>query len=367
MKPLASIGLSMGLAIAIAACGPAWGPDYQRSLASGQRLMHAGRYEDAAASFALAAEQATRVKDRDEALFLRARAFQKAGRFNDARAAYERVIATSPDGPRAGRAMFDIADMLVESGSIDEGYAVMEKATKRFPQHGVTRLALKKLYDHQRDKGGEAGLEAWLSSVAPAFKGTDQEEVIAYERAATARKLGRTKEAHDAHLANAKRWGYPFGGFTTSALWDAAEIDEEEGRYAEAIEHLRALLQPREKADTTGSYERPKYGPAQRKIAEIYRDKLKDRPAARRELKKLYENFPTSRERDDGLYWAARMAKEDGDQREACELMALLAEKLPESRYAGCGRALCPTAKEGKKPCADYILRDLGALPKDEE
>jgi TolA-binding protein len=108
-----------------------------------------------------------------------------------------------------------------------------------------------------------------------------------------------------------------------------------------------------------GSYERPRFSEAQLKIAKIYRDGLKDRAAARRELRKVYTDHPTSTLRDDALWAEAVMLHQDKSQADACDVVKRLVSELPESRYARCARAVCPTAPEPKRPCADYILREL--------
>ncbi|MCK6589638.1 MAG: hypothetical protein L6Q76_18875, partial [Polyangiaceae bacterium] len=160
-------------------------------------------------------------------------------------------------------------------------------------------------------------------------------------------------------LAAAARFPYPFGAYTDDALWHAALIEEELGRHGEAIGHLRKLLAPREVSTQMGSYERPRFSEAQMKIATIYRDGLQDRAAARRELRKLYTGHLTSTLRDDAMWAEAVMLYEDKSQDEACAVVKRLVNELPDSRYARCAKAVCPTAPEGKRACADYILREL--------
>src|SRR5690242_1513636 len=112
---IAALGIALG-------CAPAYGDAYTAAFAKGERELHAGRYEEAARAFDDAAGKARRVKDRDEAIFLVARAQEKSGRWTDARATYERLRKTSPDGPRAGRAMFVIADIEIDHGDAEKGW-----------------------------------------------------------------------------------------------------------------------------------------------------------------------------------------------------------------------------------------------------
>lgn len=348
------------LALALAACSPEYGDAYLSAIAAGQRALHAGRYVEAANAYEDASGRAKRVKDRDEALFMKARALERGGRFGEARAAYQRLRATSPDGPRAGRAAFDLAELEIRHGDAAAGWRMLDETIRAYPQHGVTRLAIRRIVEHEEERGGEAAVMAWLDARAPAFKGTDQEEVFAYERARSLRRAGRKQEAHDLCVATATRWAYPRGSFTADTLWDAAEIDRELGRPAEAIDHLKLLVSHRERADTTGSYERPRYIYAQLRIAEIYRDDLKDHASARRELHRVYTDYKLSIRRDDALWEEARLAREDGDREVACDLTARLVKEFPLSRYAGCARELCPSAPAGKRECARYVKRELG-------
>ena len=115
-----------------------------------------------------------------------------------------------------------------------------------------------------------------------------------------------------------------------------------------------------------GSYERPRYPAAQLHIAELYRDKLHDHAAARREFERLYERHRNSTKRDDAVWAEARLAREDGDLGVACELAERLVKEFPDSRYSRCAKAVCPSAPAGKKECPEYVLREVGQKGRDE-
>jgi tetratricopeptide (TPR) repeat protein len=342
--------------LASAGCAPTYGDAYLASFAAGQRAAQAGRHDEAARAFGEAAAKARRVKDRDEARFLQARSLERSSRPEDARAIYEKL--SEQRGPRTGRAEFEIASLDIERGD-PHGWDRLYAAAKKYPQHGLARRAVQRLAAREAEERGEEARLAWLKAHASDLTGTDLEQVIEYESALSLDRLGRAALAHDAFLATAARYPYPFGVYTDDAIWNAALIDERLGRPEEAIEHLRRLLAAREVSTTMGSYERPRYSEAQLKIAEIYRDKIKDRAAARRELHKLYERHTTSTLRDDALWAEAVLLHEDKDERGACAAVATLAKEFPDSRYARCGRELCPSAPEPKRACADYIVREL--------
>src|SRR5207249_2600499 len=94
----ARIAFDHAAARRVAACAPAYGDAYTAALASGRRAYHDGRYLDAARAYDDAAGKALRIKDRDEARFMQARAFERGERWPDAEAALRRLIADSPSG-----------------------------------------------------------------------------------------------------------------------------------------------------------------------------------------------------------------------------------------------------------------------------
>jgi tetratricopeptide (TPR) repeat protein len=260
---------SVAASLLVAACAPEIPEAYVAAFATGERHFHSGRWKEAAAAWEDAATKAKRVKDRDEARFLEARSFERAAMWAEASATYERIERESPDGPRTGRAAFEIASLEIAHGDARKGWAMLDAAAQRHSKHGVARPAIHRLVMHAQDEGGEPAVMAFLDAHAAVFHGTEQEEVIAYERASSLERSGKLKEAHDGFLANAHAHPYPSGGLADDAYWHAAAIDEREGRYEEAIAHLRELLSFREPSGYWGSYERPRYAEAQLHIAEI--------------------------------------------------------------------------------------------------
>jgi len=359
MRPTLT-ALTAALLLALAACAPVYGDAYLAALAAGRRAYHVGRYLDAARAYDDAAAKALRVKDRDEARFMQARAFERAKRWSDAEAALRRLIADSPKGPRTARAAFDIAGLEIHHGDAAKGWKLLEEAADRHPNHGVARPSIRRIVEHLSEERGEPAVMAFLERKVSVFRGTDQDQTITYEIAQCFERMGKKAEAHDAFIRAAREHPYPFGGLTDDALYWAAKIDEELGRDEEAVRHLQDLVVTLERSDPPmGSYERPRSAAAQLRIAQIYRDKLKDHAAARRAFEKVYNLHPTSPKRDDALWEEAKLARDDGDAREACRLAKKLAKEMSESRYAPCARLICPEAVAGKRDCADYIARDL--------
>lgn len=353
------LGAPIIFALALSACAPTLGRSYEVAFAKGQRAYHAGRYEEAATHFEKAAQNATRVKDRDEAILLVARMHEKRGAYPDAHAAYERITNSSPDGPRAARAAYDMALVEIDNGNSEHGYLLLLDATYKYPRHGSARRSLHRLIEHQRDLGGDEAVLRWLDGPGQTLRGSDLDQQLDYERALTLEALGKTAEARDLFVKTAKQHPYPFGGLTDDALWHASLAEEKLGRHEAAITQLRTLLADREASRLTGSYERPRYSPAQMRIAELYRDKLHDHQAARTEFHTLYTQHPTSTLRDDALWAEALLARADGDASAACSLVTTLRKEFADSRFARCAHVVCDSVKPAtnERPCAHYIER----------
>src|SRR5262249_28042927 len=149
---------------------PTLGEAYVDAMAAGARAYHAGRYEEAAHAYDLAAGQALRVKDRDEARFLEARTLERADRFAEAKRVYEKLIADSPQGPRTIRAVFDIAEIEIAHGDADKGCSLLEAAAVKYPMHGLARPSILRILDHTSEHGGDAAALAWLDAHAATFR-----------------------------------------------------------------------------------------------------------------------------------------------------------------------------------------------------
>ena len=359
----AAVVLGLAGLVVGAGCAPVYGDAYLSSFAAAERALHAGRYVEAASAYDAAAAKALRVKDRDEALFLEARAFDKAGRWESARATYERIVRESPTGPRTPRAAFEIANVEIEHGDLEKGYAMLGDTAMRFPQNGVARPTIRRVVAHLAEVSGEPAARVWLAAHETAFHGTYEDQTIGYEIALSLDREGKKQEAHDALIASAVAHPYPRGGLTDDALVRASKIDEELGHWAEAAKHLEDLLATHEVSHgfagkyDMASYERPRFPEAGLHLAEIYRDKLHDHAAARRAFEASYRDHPTARKRDLAVWSEARLALEDGDPKTACDLADRLAREFPDSRYTPCARTICPTAPASKRECNDYIVR----------
>ncbi len=350
------------LAVVLAlSCGSPPPPAYVRESERAAEARRRGDHAGAAEHYERAAELALKARDADEARYRAAEAHARSGRLDSARRLY--AALAEGGGERAARADFELAELLRRTGQTDEAAAHLAAALERHPNAGVAPGALREHLDFLRARGGSEAVLVYLASASQRLSGSELGEALAYRRARELDEAGKPREARDAYLECATAFPYPSGAYWDDALYRAAEKELALGAPERALAHLSRLLAERESARITGSYERGRYAEAQLKIAEIYRDELRDSARARRELRKVWELYPTSRLGDDALFQEALVARGDGDQVGTCAPLRLLVTQRRDSRYAPCAPLLCPGLKvdaAAPRACHDYIKRAAG-------
>ena len=249
---------------------------------------------------------------------------------------------------------------MTETGRETEGQAQLALAIQRNPNSGLARNALTEHLEYLRQHGGSAEVLSYLTTESQALGTTELGEALAYRRARELDDAGRVAEARDAYLDCATRFPYPKGAYWDDALFHAAEKELSLASPDRALADLRRMLAEQESASVNGSYQRGRYAEAQLKIAEIYRDALHDPLQARRELRKVWENHPTSRVVDDALFQEALLARSAGDEAGTCAPLAIIVQRLPDSRYVPCAHLLCGALPASPHDCHDYIKREAG-------
>jgi tetratricopeptide (TPR) repeat protein len=357
---LACLGVSM--ALWLAGCRFRAAPSYELVFLQATRALAAGRYAEALAAYERAEAEATRLKDRDEAVFQAARMLERLDLAERAIGTYDRLATLSPDGPRAVRAMLDAARLSEKVGRPD-ALTRLEEVVKRFPNDELSELAIVRLLEHHEATGGPKDRLAYVDALLPSVAAPLRRELLQYERGRALRDLGRYAEAREQWVAQARALPYPHGALSDDALYQAAMVELDLGRPREAIVLLEELLSAREQA-LAHSYERPRAPSAAYRIARIHRDALHDASAARRAFHKLATDFPVSRFRDDGLWQAAKLEAAGGAVTEACATAQELARVAPESRYVACLRLVCATWDQAPDGCPAYITegRDEPAI-----
>jgi TolA-binding protein len=348
------------LLLLLLGCGPAFGDEYLLRFRAAQRALHAGRYEEAAQLFGEAARLAERVKDRDEAHFMQARMYEKLRSWNRARERYRHIVTQSPNGTRAGRAAFELATLDIEHGNAERGWSEVARAIERYPNHGSARRGLTLWAEHTAESAGEEALRARLVHWQKTLSKSALAQQLAYELGLSFERSGKLEQSHATLLRAARDHPYPKGTLTDDAFYRASLVAEKLGKPELAIANLREMLAVRERADFL-SYERPRMPHAQMRIAELYRDRMGDLRAARREFVRMYKNHGDSDRADDAMWQVALISRRLSDRDEACVMARALTTRKPLSRYRRCARELCPALSPlaGERPCPTYLARQL--------
>lgn len=334
------------------------------SYSSESDLAHAarrgGEHLRAAQHYERAARAATKRRDAEEARYRAADAYARAGARQQAADIY-RELAARGDAQRRARADFALADLQLGAGNERDGQSLLAKAIRRHPNSGLTRRALERHLSYLREHGGHAAVLEYLAALQNSLGRSELGEALAYRRARELDDAGRRAEARDAYLACASRFPYPKGAYWDDALYRAAEQELALGAPTEALGHLQRLLSEKEGASFVGSYQRGRYAEGQLLTARIYRDHLHDAARARRELRRVWLEHPSSRLVDDALFEEALLARGAGDQAGTCAPLQIITNELPDSRYAPCAHLLCDTLRNlAGRDCHAYIKREAG-------
>jgi tetratricopeptide (TPR) repeat protein len=353
--------LSPWLLLVLVACGSARPAAYTRETEQAESARRRGEHLASARHYERAAEAATKPRDADEARYRAADAYARGGDRQRAAAIYQKLAAQGERTERGARADFALAELELDAGHEPEGQRRLAEAIRRNPSSGLAARALRVHLAYLRQRAGSEAVLAYLTSEQRALAKTELGEALQYQLARELDSAGRSAEARDAYLACANQFPYPRGAYWDDALYRAAEKELALERPRYAIAHLQRMLAEQESASIVGSYQRGRYAEAQLLLAHIHRDSLRDPAAARRELRKVWLNHPTSRLVDDALFQEALVAHQSGDAAGTCAPLEILVTKLKESRYAPCAHQLCKTlsALPGRD-CHDYIEREAG-------
>lgn len=355
--------------LVLAGCAPSRTDAYERAIAEARRAVHAGHFDEAARKFDEARAKATVPRDVVYARFDAALARARAGDVARGRA---ELLALSRENPRdlyAAPAALKAADLALE-GDPDTAYRELGDIVVAFPMSGAARSSAARIVRHLDATRPEqtlpvlASLQARLRASGHTTNPRDPgvEEQLAYEHARHLALAGRTDEAYAALIQVAETWPYPYGGYLDDALFEAGELMAARGRTGEAIALFERLLAMRETSVTLGTYERPKFAPALLRIADLQEHALHDRTKARASLHRFFEDFPSSRQRDDALYREAVLWSDDGDAETACARLATLTKTFPDSKFVPCASARCPSIarpdrSKAPRTCHAYITR----------
>jgi tetratricopeptide (TPR) repeat protein len=354
------------LAALMMSCAPTYAEGYQAAFDEGLRAKNAGRWQEAAVSFDKAADLGARYKDRDEARLLYAEALERMEKYDEAEAAYRKVETESGGRYHGQRAAFAVGRIVWEQRGFEAGSAETLRAVRTYPQSGLVRHAVKRLLDHVEETQGPEAALAWLTPIEKELHDTEAGEAVTYEYGTLLARCDRKEDSLKALLALARAHPYPHGSLTDDAYYMASLRLEELGRPKEAVAVLEEMVAPFEAAYLGSSYRRPRWPEGAFRVAVLWRDKLNDRPRAKREFWRVYNEHFTSRFTDDALWEVARMERDDKKEDEACRALTVLKEKKPDSRYNNCLHLLCSKLERGPRGCSRKVVEDLGLDPDSE-
>jgi TolA-binding protein len=322
-------------------CGTVGGKPYVRASAAADRAYTAGRFLEAADAYEEAAKAAERPRDREEALYSAAESHERAGDLAGALTRYD-ALGKDKGGERSIRARFRAAELRIAHGEEKRGYAELESILADAPEHGVARRAMLLLANHAEATSGKEAALAFLDKLAQSNAGNRLGEEASYEAASRREANGDDKGALAGFLACATAYPYPKGALWDDALFRASLLHEKLGDAPAAIADLERMLADREKSYMSGSYNRPRMPSAQFRIAELQRDKLGNKSAARASFHKVYVEHPTSILRPRALFSEGEIAKDQSDQNAACALARKLLDEFKDTRWARRSDQICP-------------------------
>lgn len=357
------VNLARGLALGLTLwnCAPTKPAEYVDSRAAATRSYTHGRYVEASEYWAQAAAAASTKRDRDEALYRAAASLRRAGRVEEAAAAYDALLAEEPPNRQTERAAHDRAKLEFHHRDRQAGIALMESALLEYPEAGSAKTTLRNLVKVHEDEGGMPGLIEWLQKTRPKLTRGEVAEWIRFELARAYERTGQLAQARDEYIAMADEHPYPGGGLWDEGLTHAAALERTLGRPQAAIQLLERLLAERETSHFEGSYLRATFVKAHFEIADIYAEDLDDPYNAYEWLQRVWDDHPRSLLRDNAR-WLQILARHNaGRTAEACTLMQELIDTLPESRFVRCAPVLCPGMKvpSGTKACSASLRAEI--------
>lgn len=366
------VGFACIVAASTTACAPSRGDAFLLASAQARRAESAGRFAEAAHSYDEASRTAKLPRDRNFAAYMAATMTDRAGDPVEAERRLRVLAKLDPPSEYSPVAGYLAAVYRYKAGDAATGHRELEEVSKKFPENGAAKSALRRLIQEADEEGSPAKTMAAIDRWLPSFRGTELEQLLTYERTKRLEATGDREGALTALLALADRFPYPKGAYRDDALFHASELEEALGRPQRAVAHLETLLKDREKSSLMGTYERPKFSKAMKRLADLYEFVLRDRPRAREALHRLYADFPSSLDRDDALYREAALWESDGNKGTACDRLDTLVSTFPNSRYVPCATLKCAAIKRPEKSkapaeCRGYLTRTMNGEKPDKE
>jgi len=298
------------------------GEEHLDAFAIAERHRHHGRLDEAERSYALAAENAERRVDLDEAEYRRSRVLIDLERYDEAATLLLEIGARRPVSRRTARAIYDAARVYDHRLQQPErAYPLYEQIMREFPDDGLGTRSLYFRLFAMRDAEDFAGCIAYLDELYPrvrenslgddALKMKADIQLEAEDRAGARVTLEQIVRDHP----------YPQGHRWDEAIEKLAAMDVEDGHPLVAIARLERMLERFENTTIIGSYTQTGMPRAQLNIARIYRDELHDYDEADSEFRRVLRRFPDSILRDDASYERGAMWLDQGERDRGCDIL----------------------------------------------
>jgi tetratricopeptide (TPR) repeat protein len=272
-----------------------------------------------------------------DAAYAEAEAARRAGRFAEARAAFEALAAQHPTSRRAVQALVAAATIAsLQQDAPEQAITLLEAALRGPADVPGAMSALVQRLGLERDlRGPEAEWRVIQTLVAR----RPQAEYVPYLVIRAARLARATPALGAARaldpirgLTDDPRWQRT--SWLDDALFERAQVERDAREPEAALRTLRRLVARRETSLVVGEYDSDWTDDAYLGIAELLAGPLARPADARAAYEALVDEVPASVFVDDALHRAAQLARAAGDTAGAARLEARLAALRPDSRFA---------------------------------
>ncbi len=240
----------------------------------------------------------------------------------------------------AAIAVYRAGELLLRAGRDEAAWTALWRVVTDWPDEPTAGDALRILLEDGRRRDARALAEELTKLLTPLAGSAVGDNLVWSLADLNARELANPAAARA--LYDQIPTDYPDSGLRDDARWHAARLSRALGDPAGAARRLRALLATREVAIGAGSYFSIWLDDAQLELGRVLRDELGDLAGAEAAFRRLPRDYPASILKDDALYELAVTQVRAGAPGRACETLAQLARRAPDSKYVARGKELCP-------------------------
>jgi len=272
----------------------------------------------------------------------------RLGRHQEAVQSYRDLGAWTRDPATAARARERAAGVLEDHlRRPDRAFQLCLEVVLTFPAEVAAEDAFRRLLRlyPATHGGGDAALIRLLLRLHRRLARSPLADTILF---AAARIYRKDRAAGQALALYDRVWAdHPKGELADDALWEAAQILEEQERWTDALDRYRRLLATRKDAFFVGSYNSVHLDDAQLRVGQIKLEHLDDARGALEAFATLRDDFADSILRDDAQFWIAQIHLRQGDRAAACQALARLVRDFPDGNHVRRARELL-----GRTECA---------------